>query len=156
MKINPLIPLGGAVVGYAAIALMKKDWKSPMAIVGAGVGAVLFAAGGLYFVVPKNADEVIKADEKKAAEIKAAEEKAAAVKSVEVKKELTQAEADALVKKILFEKDKKYVNAPNPHPVVALVKELRDGGWIVSNDKAIKLTAGNQIALGGLKQKSMA
>ena len=75
---------------------------------------------------------------------------------MEVKKELTQAEADALVKKILFEKDKKYVKAPNPHPVVALMEELRGGGWIVSNDKAIKLTAGNQIALGGLKQKSMA
>lgn len=151
MKINPLIPLSGAVFGYAAVALMKKDWKSPMAFVGAGVGAVLFSAGGIYFVVPKTADEVIKADEKKAAEIKAAEEKAEAVKPVEVKKELTQAEADDLVKKIVFEKSKRYIKAPNPNPIVALMKALNDGGWTMSNDKAMKLTAGNRIVMGGVK-----
>ena len=155
MKINPLIPLGGAVIGYAAIALMKKDWKNPMAFVGAGVGAVLFAAGGIYFIVPKSADEVIKADEKKAAEIKAAEEKAVAVKPVEVKKELTQAEADDLVKKIVVQKGIRYKVAPNPDPMVALMKALKDGGWTISNDKPMKLTLGNQIVMGGMGMPPM-
>ncbi len=156
MKINPLIPLGGAVVGYAAVALMKKDWKSPMALVGAGVGAVLFAAGGIYFIVPKNADEVIKADDKKAAEVKAVEEKKATVKQDDVKKTLTQSEADDLVKKIVDERAKKYSVAPNPSPIVAWLKALNDGGWTISNNKAMKLTAGNQIVLGGGGLKMMA
>ena len=68
------------------------------------------------------------------------------------KKQLTQAEADALVAKIvkqrktdmLIKVQKGYVS-----PVVDWIKELTAGGYVFSNDKAVKQTASNQVVLGG-------
>ena len=72
-------------------------------------------------------------------------------------KELTQAEADALVSKIVEQRKKEmsmkfaqgYVS-----PIVAWAKELKDGGYVFSNNKAVKQTASNTPVGGNVGGKA--
>ena len=89
----------------------------------AGVsGGALTAAVASYFLVPKTADEAI------------AEDKPSAT----VKKELSQADADAIAKKISDEGGKRYKKAPVNNPIVELLKQLKDGGYDYVAGKAVK------------------
>ena len=73
MKVTPFYALGGAALGYAAVALLTRNWKNPKALYAAGAVGIIGLTIGVYFDKPKTADEVIKADEKVEADTKAKE-----------------------------------------------------------------------------------
>ncbi len=151
MKATIGYALGGAVIGYAVVALFDKNWKSKLVFFGAGGGAVVGLAVGVYFDTPKTADDIFKADaeNKKAAGLNGKID--VSLPKVDVG-QLTKEQADAIVKTIIenqrsmaaVKHDKDYVD-----PNLALLKKLKDAGYMISNGEAKKMTAGTQVYYGG-------
>lgn len=148
MKVTPIYALGGAALGFVGVAFADGNWKSKKAVFGAVGGALVFLVIGIYMDAPKTADEVIKADDKKAT---------AASSTGNDVKSMTQEEADAIVKTIVdSQKNQSGIKHSKDwiDPNVALEKQLKGGGYMISEGKAVKIPAGAGDIHLGLKQKT--
>ena len=105
-----------------------------------GIGVVAVAGLAYYFATKKPTATLV--------ESKPSSDAKPDTTSSVAKKELTQAEADAIVSKIVDQRKREMlikVTQGYVSPIVAWVKELKDGGYVFSNNKAVKQTASNKI-----------
>ena len=62
MTIKPIIPITGAIVGYAATVAYTKRYGGALVVVGTIAGSVLAMAFSSYYFLPKSVEELLKQD----------------------------------------------------------------------------------------------
>ncbi len=101
-----------------------------------GIGGALLVAGVGYYLYtrkPVAKLETPTADKPAGTETKPA--------GVDIKKPFTQGDADSLVSKILSEAKNGVVSETGQN----WLKQLKEAGYVISNGKAVKQTANNQM-----------